>query len=272
VTSATQPYDDSDSVLELSPSLSLEQYFAPSSWASDNQRDLDMSTAPALLADGQVVAAGKSRTIYLLHGSALGGIGGQEASVQACGDDIDGGVAVVGSTVFLPCLGGPVAVAVSSSPPGLRLLWSAHAGGGPPVVAAGLVWTIGQDGVLSGLSPSTGAVTERATVGAGANHFPTPSFGADLLVVAAADTVVAFAAPAAASSTTTTRTTPTSSPPSTIAATSRRSGPGQGPSPALVTGIVLGALVLLGAGVAWWRVRRNRSRGLGDPTQRPSAR
>ena len=33
VDSSSHAYDDSDSVLELSPSLTLEQYFAPSSWA-----------------------------------------------------------------------------------------------------------------------------------------------------------------------------------------------------------------------------------------------
>ena len=67
VYSSSHAYDDSDSVLELSPSLTLLQYFAPSSWASNNASDLDMSTAPALLADGQVVAAGKSRIVYLLE-------------------------------------------------------------------------------------------------------------------------------------------------------------------------------------------------------------
>src|SRR5580700_9968675 len=39
-------YDDSDSVLELSPSLRLMQFFAPSTWATNNSQDLDMSIAP----------------------------------------------------------------------------------------------------------------------------------------------------------------------------------------------------------------------------------
>ncbi len=125
VTSSDHAYDNSDSVLELSPSLTLHQYFAPSSWAADNAGDLDLSTAPALLADGQVVAAGKSRIAYLLNGSSLGGIGNQEAALGgACGDDIDGGVAFEGTTVYLPCLSGTVAV-TASSPDHLRLLWSA---------------------------------------------------------------------------------------------------------------------------------------------------
>ncbi len=48
VTMAGRPYDDSDSVLELSPTLVLIQYFAPSSWVTENASDLDLSTAPAL--------------------------------------------------------------------------------------------------------------------------------------------------------------------------------------------------------------------------------
>ena len=34
-------YDDSDSVLELSPSLRLLQFFAPSTWATNNSQDLE---------------------------------------------------------------------------------------------------------------------------------------------------------------------------------------------------------------------------------------
>ncbi len=85
VTSPGAPYDHSDSVLELSPALTLLQYFAPSSWASENARDLDLSTAPALLDDGEVVAAGKDGTAYLLDGAHLGGIGGEQTSLtRAC--------------------------------------------------------------------------------------------------------------------------------------------------------------------------------------------
>src|SRR5208282_3423912 len=60
VYSAKYAYDDSDSVLELSSSLRLLQFFAPSTWPTNNSQDLDMSTAPALLPDGQVILAGKS--------------------------------------------------------------------------------------------------------------------------------------------------------------------------------------------------------------------
>jgi polyvinyl alcohol dehydrogenase (cytochrome) len=193
VYSSSQPYDDSDSALELTPSMRLRQFFAPSVWPQDNSADYDMSTVPVLLSDGQVILAGKSPRTYLLNGGHLGGIGHPESiTTGACGNDIDGGSAVIGTTVFLPCVNGPVAVRATKSPASLRVLWNAKVGGGPPIYAAGLVWTIGQDGILFGLNPATGAVRQQASIGAVANHFPTPSVGDSLLLAPTANRVVAF--------------------------------------------------------------------------------
>jgi len=261
VYSASEPYDDSDSVLELSPSMTLVQYFAPSNWPANNASDLDMSDAPALLPDGQVVLAGKSRIVYLLNGSALGGIGGQEAALPAaCSEDIDGGVAIEGTTVFLPCFAGPIAVQVSTSPPALQLLWRSPAGGGPPIVAGGLVWTIGQNGVLYGLNPTSGSVQQQATIGAPANHFPTPSVGAGLLLATSATHVVAFAAPSSSSapSTTTTTTSPSTTTTAPRVTTTTAAAPSNRTTAAVV-GIVVASLVVI-ATVAWLVVRRRRSR------------
>ena len=193
VNTASQAYDDSDSVLELSSTGRLEQYFAPSSWPSDNANDLDMSTAPVLLADGQVVLAGKARIAFLLNGARLGGIGTEEASLAAlCSNDIDGGSAFVGMTIYLPCTTGPTAIRVTKSPAALQMLWQAGVGGGPPIVAAGLVWTVGRNGVLYGLNPSNGQVRQQATIGAVDNDFTTPSVGDGLMLVASSYRVVAF--------------------------------------------------------------------------------
>jgi len=269
VYSSSDPYDDSDSVLELSPSLHLEQYFAPTSWPVNNSNDLDMSTEPALLGDGQVVGAGKSRIAYLLDGAALGGIGGQQAALRSiCTADVVGGSATVGTTVYLPCLAGPVAVEVGASPPTLRRLWSSPRGGGPPIVAAGLVWTIGQDGRLDGLDPATGSVRRQVSIGTPANHFPTPAGGDDLLVAPSADTVVAFSATGPGSPSPTTAATPTpttNGAPSTIPAsppapTPAVTGGDGGLPPAAVAGITLAGLALIG-GVVWaGRVQRRRRR------------
>src|ERR1700722_7930901 len=243
---------DSDSVLELSPAMRLLQYFAPDSWASDNASDRDFSAGPALLPGGQVLIAGKSRIAYLLNGAHLGGIGGQLASLgPLCSADIDGAPAVTGQTVYLPCLAGPLAVRVTASPPGLRLLWSSHDGGGSPIVAGGLVWTISQSGFLYGLDPQTGHVRQQGALGIPANHFPTPSVGAGLLLAPAANRVVAFRATGSggvpASTAPAAQPTPDSGP------------PGNAPPGAVaggdVWGIVIGSLAVpagLGWGVRCW--------------------
>ena len=266
VHSYTHAYDDSDSVLELSSSLRLLQFFAPSTWATDNSGDLDMSTAPVLLPDGQVLVAGKARIIYLLPGAHLGGIGHQQATLgggpgtimgSACGGDISGGAAVAGLTVFLPCTSGIVAVRVTSSPPALHQLWSSGIGGGPPIMAAGLVWTIGQDGVLYGLDPATGRVRQQAAIGTLANHFPTPSVGDGLLLAPGADRVVAFAAPAPGARPAAPAVTPSAQHPSSrpsAAPTAPARGQGRN-----VTAIVAAGLVILGGlgwFVRWQRIRR----------------
>jgi outer membrane protein assembly factor BamB len=193
VHTSSQPYDDSDSVLELTASMRLRQFFAPAVWAQDNAADFDMTTVPVLLNDDQVILAGKSPRTYLLNGAHLGGIGHPEAiTTGVCDNDIDGGSAVVGTTVYLPCLNGPAAVRVTASPPSMRVVWNATVGGGPPIYAAGLVWTIGQNGTLYGLNPATGAIHQQASIGAVANHFPTPSVGDSLLLAPSATRVVAF--------------------------------------------------------------------------------
>ena len=241
--------------------MHLLHFFAPVTWPSDNATDQDMSTEPALLSDGQVVVAGKQHKVYLLNGAHLGGIGGQQAILPgACQADIDGGFAVTGDTVYLPCLSGIVAVRVTRSPPSVRLLWSTQAGGEPPIVAAGLVWTIDRNGVLYGLDPATGQIRQRVPVGAPANHFTTPSAADGLLLAASADRVTAFssrsgggstaAAPLASAAPSAARPTPAR--PSAAA----NGGQGGGLPGAAIGGIVAGGLILLG-GAAWltWRRR-----------------
>jgi polyvinyl alcohol dehydrogenase (cytochrome) len=251
VYSYSHAYDDSDSVLELSPTMRLLQYFAPSTWATNNSHDLDMSTAPVLLPDGQVILTGKSRIVYLLDGGHLGGIGHQQASLgSACGNDIDGGIALAGMTVYLPCFSGIIAVTAAQSPPALHLDWSSGTGGGPPVLAAGLVWTIGQNGVLYGLNPATGKIRQQAPIGAVANHFPTPSVAGGLMLAPAARDVVAFPV----SSTAATARPPAS--PASPAPTSQAHPGAGGPLGAHgITYLVAGLLVLGGAAWIVWRRR-----------------
>ena len=181
-------YDYSDSVLELAPGLARTQYFAPTSWQTDNQNDLDLgSTAPALLSNGTVLQVGKSSTAYLLSQANLGGIN-SPPQISACGSDADGGDAVSGTVVYVPCGNG--VQAVQTSPLGAQ--WQTSSGAhGPPITAGGLVWSIGGSS-LYGLDPSSGAKVQQVSVGGEANHFPTPSVGDGLLLAPSTDQVYAF--------------------------------------------------------------------------------
>jgi outer membrane protein assembly factor BamB len=249
VTQAGHAYDHSDGVLELSSTMRLEQFFAPVTWRADNAQDADMATAVALLPDGQVIAAGKSQIVYLLNGARLGGIGTQEAKLgSACNNDIDGGIALSGMTVYLPCLSGVIAVRATRSPARVSLLWRAGNGNGPPIIAAGLVWsiTVG-NGMLLGLDPRTGRVRQQAAIGGVTNHFPTPSVGDGLLLAASTRNVVAFRA---TSSRVATPAEPGTGP------VSQSSPTGGGISAGAIAASVLGGLIVAGGG-GWllWRRR-----------------
>jgi hypothetical protein len=75
----------------------------------------------------------------------------------------------------------------------MRVMWSTSTNSsGPPIVAGNMVWTIRHDGILFGLRKSNGRPVVRLTVGAPANHFPTPSVGDGLLLAASSNRVVAF--------------------------------------------------------------------------------
>jgi outer membrane protein assembly factor BamB len=187
--SSSTPYDFSDSVLELSPGLARTQYFAPDTWQNDNGNDLDLgSSSPALLSDGTVLQVGKSSTAYLLNQSGLGGIS-HPAELSVCGSDADGGDAISGSVVYVPCGNGVEAVQTS---PALSMQWQTSSGAhGSPITAGGLVWSIGGS-TLYGLNPASGAPVWSVSVGGQANHFPTPSVGDGLLLAPNTDQVVAF--------------------------------------------------------------------------------
>ncbi len=186
------PYDGGDSVLELSPSLQLEQIFYPTDWSYQNANDQDMgSEAPALLSNGTILQVGKSFTAYLLNQSNLGGDGGQISDAPACPDNnADGGPAISGTIVYIGCYDGLQAI---QTQPTLSVLWTAASGNpGPAIIAGGLVWTIGS-GHLDGLDPATGDTVEQLDIGPNTNHFPTASVGDGLLLAPADDQVLAFA-------------------------------------------------------------------------------
>jgi len=77
---------------------------APSTWADDNEKDLDLgSLSPAVVGDS-IVIAGKRGVGYVLDPKHLGGIGGQRGRSEIC--RAFGGTAVSGTTIFVPCRDG----------------------------------------------------------------------------------------------------------------------------------------------------------------------
>jgi outer membrane protein assembly factor BamB len=168
-----QDYDHSDSVLALTPQLTLADSFSPTRWATDNANDLDLGSMSPAVASDRVLTVGKSGDGYLLDASRFGGIGGQLTSQPLC--RAFGGSAVAGSTVYLPCTDSTRAVDVDPAG-GLRLRWTAPVpANGSPVVGGGAVWvTDTHHGVLYALDPATGAPRQQIDVGP-LPHFASPT-------------------------------------------------------------------------------------------------
>jgi len=194
---AGQPYDNSDAVLELSPTMQLESLFYLSDWQTLSGEDLDLGTGNPVLVDGFVFQIGKTDIAYLLPQGHLGGEDGELASLSLCNGNPDGGRAVDGSVVYVPCPNGVTAVKVSTKPPYLKQLWIDNDGAaGGPIIADGLVWTIGSDNVVHALDPANGHEVLKLPFGPYANHFPTPSVGDGLLLLPSTNQVFAFMGPA----------------------------------------------------------------------------
>jgi outer membrane protein assembly factor BamB len=191
---STDAYDQSDSVLKLSPTMQLLDAFAPQAWYHDNAVDADLgSTTPALLPNGLAFEVGKSTTAYVLNQSHLGGVGGQVALTNGfC--FADGGSADLDGTLYVPCSNGVAAVKVTASAPTME--WETSSGAhGSPIVAGGMVWSIG-GGQLTALNASTGATVQQFALGSTPTSFPSPSAADGLVLAPSADQIHAFAGPA----------------------------------------------------------------------------
>ncbi len=192
--SSSDAYDQSDSVLKLSPTMQLLDSFAPQLWYNDNASDADLgSTTPALLPNGLVFEVGKSTTAYVLSQSSLGGVNGQVALRNSfC--FADGGSADLNGTLFVPCSNGVEAVTPTASPP--TATWTTSSGAhGSPIVAGGLVWSIGS-GTLYALNAATGAEVQHFAIGASSSSFPSPSAADGLILAPSSTQIHAFVGPA----------------------------------------------------------------------------
>ncbi len=187
----TDPFDYSDSVLRLSAGkVGLQDYFAPSTWKSDNASDLDLGSQGATFVGSYVYADGKRGTAYLLDQASLGHIGGELTSATVCASF--GGTAVVQSTVYVPCTDGLRAVSTANGD--ISVLWRAAATSakGPPVVGGGAVWSVAWSAAtLYALDPSTGATLQSISTGS-VPHFATPMLSGGMAFVGTLTGVVAI--------------------------------------------------------------------------------
>ena len=177
------PWDLSNAVLRLSPTLQLQDSFAPAQWREQDTGDQDLgSMGPALLPGGLLFIAGKAGLGYLLHTNALGGIGGQAAVVSICGL-AQGGVATVGSQVFVPCFDGLRRVLDA---PGMTLKVDWHTLGQitlPPIVGGHTLYSLDPGGTLYALDTATGQVRSQLSLGIAVPHFTTPTLSRGRLFV-----------------------------------------------------------------------------------------
>jgi outer membrane protein assembly factor BamB len=188
---STSAFDFSNAVIELSPTLQELEYFAPSDWVQLNQGDTDLgSVGPMLLGHGELFQIGKEGVGYLLNASNLGGVGGELYSAHVCSSAF-GGMALAGSTVFVSCTDGLVALNTMSH--SFSVLWRGPGlSVGPPIVTGDVVWVVDtSNGQLHGYDVHTGTLDFSAQTSQ-VTRFTTPSTASGWVIVAAGDEVYSF--------------------------------------------------------------------------------
>ena len=183
-------FDYGNAVIRLSPQLAVGDYFAPADWAALNAGDADLgSLGPVLLPNNRVLAVGKTGTAYLLDTGNLGHVGGALSSAPI-GAGAFGAAATMGSMAFVPTTDALVGVRVAADR--LAVVWRLPGGSGPPIVAAGAVWSLGYDGRLAAVDPATGAARFRTQLTAPVSRFFTLAAAGGRLFVADRTSIVAF--------------------------------------------------------------------------------
>ena len=189
---STTNYDFGEAVIKLSPTLTLEQYFAPADWAILNQDDTDIdSLGSAIIGPNLIFQIGKAGVGFLLNTTQLGGIGGQSFEADVC-DEAFGGTAFANSTVFVPCINGLFELKVANASFFSTALVVGGFNAGPPIVTGGVVWSVDDNSaILYGISATTGHQDYSFSLGS-VEHFTTPSAGDGQIFVAAANKVMSF--------------------------------------------------------------------------------
>ena len=181
--STSGPWDHSDSVLRLSPTLHLEDAFAPQNWAQENGNDTDLgSMGPLLLPGGKVFIAGKSGSGYILHQNALGGIGGQVSQLHICNGVAMGGGVVVGNTILVPCADGVRHVTINADN-SMKIDWHVASMQQTPIVGGHTADGSDPQGNIYAVNLATGKTqaTFSAYSGIALPRFATPTLSGNML-------------------------------------------------------------------------------------------
>ena len=189
---ATMTFDYGDAVIELSPSLTVVNYFAPTNWAQLNSGDIDLgSVAPTILPNGDILQIGKEGVGYLLSGTNLGGVGGQLFNESICGGGY-GGTATVGQSVLVPCDDGLVKIDIGTS--NFSVAWNGSGfDSGSPIVTGDVVWAVNiSTADLLGFDLSTGEPLYSFALGS-VDHFITPGAAPGAVFIGAGSHLYSFA-------------------------------------------------------------------------------
>ena len=97
----------------------------------------------------------------------------------------------MGSRVFIPCTKALVALDVSGDK--LSIAWKLDGGSGPPIVAAGTVWALANNGILRAVDPTTGSVRYSTQPSRPVSRFISLSAAGGMVFVADGSKLTAFA-------------------------------------------------------------------------------
>ncbi len=192
--STSGPWDHSDSVLRLSPTLQLEDAFAPQNWAEENGNDTDLgSMGPLILPGGNVFIAGKSGSGYILRQNALGGIGGQISQLHICNGAAMGGGVSVSTTILVPCLDGVRRITVNADS-SMKIDWHVASMLQPPIVGGNTAYSTDPQGNVYAVNLQTGQVQAKfsAYSGIAIPRFATPTLSGNILFLGTTTGIMAI--------------------------------------------------------------------------------
>ena len=184
--SATAPNSDyGDSLLKLTPGLTVSQYFTPSDQLSDQQSDADFgSGGTAILVDlpakgsnptHLLIGGGKDGSLYLLNRDKLGGTGDSNAWQQFnIGSAIFSTGAFWNSTFYIAGMGGPLSAfslnagtaKMNSTPSSSSFNAFGFPGSTPSISASGnsngILWALDNSQYCTPQSPGCGSAVLHA--------------------------------------------------------------------------------------------------------------